>query len=175
MIRQNKQQGFHCHRNGAVPILSLSTLHFQFYHIQLGPSHNQCSNAKGQPSTYHMSLMLYRHPASQGQWRQECSSTKGRWRSQRSATQKGFFSGHETVHGGNHIQKDSLANHFRWELLHGLRSLETSNWSSGSSAGISRCSCRCTICVSIAWWSISSNKTANLRRCKCMYHFLYLD
>ena len=46
------------------------------------------------------------------------------------------------------------------------RSLETSNWSSGSSAGVSRCICRYTICMSIAWWYISQNRSANTRSCK---------
>ena len=102
-------------------------------------------------------------PASQGLWRQECSWTKGRWRSQPSATPRGYFWISETVLGGNRIHKDYLANHFRWEVLDVWRSLETSHWGSESLAGISRCSSRYTICVSIA------------QCCKCIFCFLLLN
>jgi len=69
------------------------------------------------------------------------------------------------VHGGNHIHKESLANNIRWQVLDDWRSLETGDWSPGSSAGISRCTWRYTICVSIARWSISQNRSANTRSC----------
>jgi len=93
--------------------------------------------------------------ASQCWWRPQCSSTKDRWRSQRSLTPRGYFWGSETVHGGKCIHTDSWANHFRWKVLNGWRSLKTSHWSPGSFTGITRCSCKYSISESIAWWSIS--------------------
>jgi len=60
VIRQYELQGRHGQRNGAVQILSLPALHFQICDIQPGPWHQHCSNAKSQPSTYHVSLTLYR-------------------------------------------------------------------------------------------------------------------
>jgi hypothetical protein len=53
--------------------------------------------------------------------------------------------------------------------------LETSHWCSGSSAGISRCSCRCSICVLIVRWSISDNQSANPRCCKCIFFIQLLN
>jgi len=70
------------------------------------------------------------------------------------------------VHGGNCIDKNSLANIIRWQVLDGWRSLETSDRSPGSSAGITRCTCRYTICMSIARWFIPQNRSANTRSCK---------
>jgi len=133
------------------------------------------------PKVNHQHIMRVWHssrpgaPTSQGWWRSECSSTKGQWRSQCSLTPKGNFCGSETAHAGNRIHKDSLANHFRWKVLDGWRSLETRDWSTGSSAVISRCSCWYTICVSIAWWSISYNQSANPRSCKCLFRLLLPD
>jgi len=114
-------------------------------------------------------------PASQGRCRPECSSTKGQWRSQRSSTPNGYIWSTKTVHGVNRIDKDYLANRFWWEVLDGWRSLETSHWSSGSSAGISRSSCWCTISVSIAQWFMYWSWSATPRSCKCLLCFLLLD
>jgi len=109
--------------------------------------------------------------AIQIQWRPNCSTTKGQCWSEYSPTPKGYILGSETVHGGNCIHEDSLANIIQWQVLDGWKSLETSHWSSGSSAGISRCSCRCTICVSIAWRFISQNRSANMTSCNCWMLF----
>ena len=114
-------------------------------------------------------------PASEGRWRLECSSNKGRGRSQRSSTPTGYLWGNEMVHEGIQIRKYSLANHFRSEVLNGCQSFATSHWSPGSSVGNSRCSCRYTLCVSIALWSISWNQSANPRSCKYLLCFLLLD
>jgi len=94
-------------------------------------------------------------PTSQDWWRPEYSSTKGWRRSQRSSTPNGNFWGSKTIHGGNRIHKDSLANRFWWQVLDGRQSLKTWDWSAGLSASISRCCSWCTIWLSIAWWSIS--------------------
>jgi len=111
----------------------------------------------------------------QGWWRPWCSSTQGRWRSQCSSTPQGYLWGSKTVHGGNRIYKDSMAKHFRWEVLDGWRSLATSHWSLGSTAGIRRCSCRYTISVSIAQWSIFQNWSGCPRTWKCLLCLLLLD
>jgi len=112
------------------------------------------------------------NPASQGWWRPEWSSTKGQWRLQQSWTPNGYFWGSETILGGNHIHKDSLADHIWWEVLDGWQSLETSHWIPGLSVGICRCSCRYSISVSITWWSIPWNWFANPRSCKWWLCFL---
>jgi len=113
-------------------------------------------------------------PASQGWWRPQCSSTKGRWRSQSSSTPKGYFWGSETVHGGNRMHRDSLAKNFRWKIPDGWRSLKMSRWSSRSLARISRCYWRWNIGLPIARWSISQKRSANARRCQCIFCFLLL-
>jgi len=113
-------------------------------------------------------------PTCEGWWWLGCSSTKGWRRSQRSSTLNGDFCGSQTIHGGNRIHKDSLANHFRWEVLDRWRSSETRDWSSRSSMSIRRCSFWYTICVSIARWSISENRSPNPRSCKCLFWFLLI-
>jgi len=123
------------------------------------PSHGHTTTIAQTPKVNHQHITwawrCTSHPASQGLWRPECGSTIGQWRSQRSSTPKGYFWLSKMVHGGNCIHKEFLANHNGWEVLDGWWNLETSHWSPGPSAGIGRCSCRCTICVSIARWSIS--------------------
>jgi len=64
-----------------------------------------------------------------------------------------------------------MANLIQWQVLDGWGSLETSDWSPGSSVSISRCTCRYIICVSIAWWSIFQNTSANTRSCNSWIQF----
>jgi len=59
-------QGFHCQRNGAVPILSLYALHIQIPEIYLRQWHHHCSNAKSQPSSTNFPSLTVHHPA--GHW-----------------------------------------------------------------------------------------------------------
>jgi len=112
--------------------------------------------------------------ASQGWWRPECSSSKGQWRLQCSSIPKGYYWGSVMVYGGNHDHKDSLANHIWWEVLDCWWSFETSHRTAGSSAGISRCSCRYTKSVSIARWSISENWSANPSSGMCSFCLILL-
>jgi len=99
-------------------------------------------------------------------WRPESSTTQGQCRIERSPTPKGYLAGSKQVHGGNHIHEDSLANIIKRHVLDGWRGVETIHWSSGSSAGISRCFCRYAISVSSARQSISQNRSANTRSWK---------
>jgi len=98
------------------------------------------------------------HPGAadaQGQWCSECAQTT-----------KGYICGSKTIHEGNHIHEDSLANIIQLQALNGRRWLQTGHWTSGWSAGNSRCFCRYTINVSISWWTISQNRSPNVRSCK---------
>jgi len=135
----------------------------------------QMPKVNHQPITWVWCCTCPGTPTSQGWWRPECSSTEGPWRSQRSSTPKVNFWGSETVHEANHIHKESQANHFRWEVLESWWNLETCDSGTASSEGISRCSCRYTISVSVAEWSISQNRSGNPRSCQCLFYFHLLD
>ena len=173
----NAAEGFHCQRNGAVPILSLHTLCSKFPKSTCGNGTTTAQRPKFIPPQQIIQVWLCTirpgTDASQPvEWRPEYSRTQGQKWSERSPTPKEHFRGSEKVHGGNGIHEESLANNIRWQVLDGWRSLETSDWSPGSSAGISRCTCRNTICVSIARWSIAQNRSANTRRCKSSILFI---
>lgn len=114
-------------------------------------------------------------PTCQGQWTPECSATRVRWRTQLSSTPKGYIRGSEMVRRGNLNQKHSLGNHFWWEVLDCSWSLQPRHWSQASSAGITGCSYRFSICVPIAKWSISENRFTNPRSCNCTFCFLLLN
>ena len=151
-------------------IVLLHTVRFQIPEIQLGQWHHHCLNVKCQPfSTDYLSLTVHYSPRS---CHYTClleirtSTSEGQVRSGRSPTPEGYGSGSREVHWGNRIYEVSLANIILCQVLDGWRSLETCHWCSGSSAGISRCSWRYTIRVSIPQQSISQNRSANTRSCK---------
>jgi len=104
--------------------------------------------------------------ATQVYCRPECCTTKVQCRLELSPKSKGYIWGSEKVDGDHCIHKDSMANIIRWEVLYGWRSLDSSHWILGSSAGISRCSCSYTISVSIARMSITQNRSSHTRSFK---------
>jgi len=59
-------QGFHCHRNRAVLILSLDAFCFQIPEINLRQWHHHCSNAKSHPASTNYPSLTVQHPP--GHW-----------------------------------------------------------------------------------------------------------
>jgi hypothetical protein len=104
-------------------------------------------------------------------WWPQCSSTKCRWRSPCSAIATGDCWGWDMVHDGYYIHKNSHSDHFWWVVLNGWWCFETLGSSSGLSADINRCCCWDTICVSVAWWSISWNWSRHTRSSKVILLF----
>jgi len=169
--RHYAPEGFHCQRNGAVLILSLHALCFQIPEIDLWQWHHHCSNAKSHPSSTNHPNLTVHHPP-----RHWCFPTNPVettiFHNPRPGVIRTFPNTKRALlrwRKGSWRQFSSpriLGENIRWQVLDGWRSLETSDWSPGSSEGISRCTCTYTICVSIAWWSISQNRSANTRSCK---------
>jgi hypothetical protein len=146
-MRHYELQGFHCHRNKAVPLQSLP--HSTSKSLTSGWFHSSTIAQTRKVSHQHITRVwcCTGPPAVNGQWRPQCFSTKLRWGSPSSSTLTGYFWDSETVHGGNHIHKDWLANHFQSEVQDGWRNLDSNHWSPGSTVGISQCSWRYSLCV----------------------------
>jgi len=68
------------------------------------------------------------------------------------------------VYGCNCAHTHSLSNVLEWEVLDIWQCFETSHCISALAACISRYSCWYTICVSIAWWSMSPYRTTTTIR-----------
>jgi hypothetical protein len=158
-------------------MMSLLALHMQICDIRPGPSHHHCSSATVNHQ-YIMRLWCCTCPGAstfQGWWRAECSLTKAQRGSPCSSKPNGDYWGSEKIHWGNHSYKDSQANHFRWDVIDGWRNLETHDWRPGSSGGFRWRSCQYTICLLVAWWSISRNQSTNPKRCMRWFWFLLLN
>jgi len=167
-----EQKGFHCRRNGVEPTLSLHALCFQIPKIHLRQwHHHHSSTAKSRPSsTNYWSQTMHHAP---GHWcypisLKEIRMFRNPWPVviTMCPIPNSNFWGSEKIHGGNRIHKQSLTKILWWQVLASWSRLETSDWSPWLWVGISRCSCRYTICVSIAWWFIFQNRSITTRCCK---------
>lgn len=106
-------------------------------------------------------------PAAQHGRCTECSSTNCLSRWQHSPTQQRYIFDSVTVPACKDVHKDSMTNDFDGHVLHFWWSLETSDRSAVSLAGIRQSCCRCTISVSVTWWSIPSTGSTNPGICRC--------
>jgi len=140
-------QRFHYERTGPMPILSLHALHLQIPEIYLRQWYNHCSTAKSHPPSTNCPCLNMNHLP--GHWSFPTSPVETRLLSnlrpvviRTFPNTKRLLHGSEKVHEGNRILEACLANNIWWQVLNNWRSFETSDWGSGSSAGISRCTSR---------------------------------